>query len=472
MDPTSKPHGPGDPGLENPLDDANRILEQALADTDDPEKRAYCCLQLGVLMEEHNAFGSAARWYSRGHALEPLDGPLWYFLNNNLGYSLNQILRFPDAEGYCRAAIAVDGSRHNAYKNLGVSLTGQKRFAEAAASFVKATRTLPADRRALLCLEHLVAARPELLSAVPDLERDLADCRRAVQAIPPRGERIGLWPSWADLAAEEPRIELPVLVADRLPGWDLREENIPGREPAVVYVDSRGHHGAAAELRPPGPYRWTMVDLDDVPEAAIEMHDAAVAACQSGDFREGIDQFRRAHRLAPRWALPVYNAAWTALHNGKTDRARALFSWLDRMVPEGYWTTKTALDCLTREIAGEYPSGMYMAYLSIEREPDRTALTEQVVKQFPTFAPAWKDLAALRTSLAGREEAVTRGLESRPDRETKAFLHIHRAAALDSRGERTKARAPLQELITGSEGTIQTRAVASMMLFGMETSSR
>jgi len=91
-------------------------------------------------------------------------------------------------------------------------------------------------------------------------------------------------------------------------------------------------------------------------------------------------------------------------------------------------------------------------------------MMEEMVDLVPTFAPAWKDLAVLRTSPSGREEAVTRGFESRPDRETKAFLHIHHASLLNSQGRRDEARAVLQGILRGSEGTIQTRALANIVL--------
>jgi tetratricopeptide (TPR) repeat protein len=147
------------------------------------EGRAVCCLRLGLEMEDLEDFAAAVRWYSKGVLLEPLNGHLRYFLNNNLGYSLNQLGQFAEAEGYCRSAIGIDGCRHNAYKNLGVSLTGQKLYAEASGYFVKAIRAFPLDRRGLLCLERLLAERPELLSRIPSLQDDLNECRELDRSV-------------------------------------------------------------------------------------------------------------------------------------------------------------------------------------------------------------------------------------------------------------------------------------------------
>jgi len=167
----------------------------------------------------------------------------------------------------------------------------------------------------------------------------------------------------------------------------------------------------------------------------------------------------------------VYQAAWTALLRDKNKIAQRLYAWTDRMVPDGYWTTKTALDCLSREAAGEFPPHAYRAYVSLEHVPERAAMTEEMVELVPTFAPAWRDLAVLRTSPSGREEAIRKGFESRPDRETKAFLHIHHASFLNSVGKRAEARDVLQELLSGGESTIQTRALANLVLHRMATSA-
>ena len=171
---------PSNPAEESPapsaIDEVWRGLAE-LSSTQDPEELAARFLRLGIQMEGLEDFASACEFYSKGLSLDPQSAHTRYFLNNNIGYSLNQLRRFADAEPYCRTAIEVEGRRHNAYKNLGVSLTGQKRYAEASVCFVQATRACPGDRRALLCLERLVTEVPEILSLVPGLEKDLDECR-------------------------------------------------------------------------------------------------------------------------------------------------------------------------------------------------------------------------------------------------------------------------------------------------------
>jgi len=152
----------------------------------DSESVAAFCLRKGIEMEQVDEFDFACEFYAKGIALDPRSEDVRYFLNNNIGYSLNQLRRFDEAEPYCRTAIAIEARRHNAHKNLGVSLTGQKRYAEAAVHFVQATKACPADGRALLCLERLVVEVPEIMVLVPGIQNDLDECRtlRDVQSSP------------------------------------------------------------------------------------------------------------------------------------------------------------------------------------------------------------------------------------------------------------------------------------------------
>ena len=102
----------------------------------------------------------------------------WYFINNNLGFSLNIMERFAEAEPYCRRAMQSDPNRPNAYKNLGLSLAGQGQYREAAQCYVAATQINAADPRAFHLLMDLVKNHPELEY---DFETAAACCRKAVE---------------------------------------------------------------------------------------------------------------------------------------------------------------------------------------------------------------------------------------------------------------------------------------------------
>lgn len=157
--------------------DAVPYLRRLLATTEEPEEQAAHLLTLGQLMEQGGDLPAAADFYTRGLALRAGAAGVRYLLHNNLGYCLNQLGRYAEAEPLCRAAIALDPERYNAHKNLGVALEGQGRYAEAAECYVESTRRNPADPRALRHLETMLARHPELTAALPDLPANLEGCR-------------------------------------------------------------------------------------------------------------------------------------------------------------------------------------------------------------------------------------------------------------------------------------------------------
>ena len=120
------------------------------------EKKAQCYLAMGQLMEQMQNFEMAIKYYSQALSLEPINNQTWYFIHNNLGYCLNHFGRYREAQPYCCRAIKIDPLRHNAYKNLGISLEGQGDYANAAKCYIKAVQTNASDPRALRHLEELI----------------------------------------------------------------------------------------------------------------------------------------------------------------------------------------------------------------------------------------------------------------------------------------------------------------------------
>jgi Flp pilus assembly protein TadD len=144
---------------------------------DDLEKRAEIILALGQSAEVMRDYGLAVNFYRHALAHEPTDKTIWFFIHNNLGYSLMQLADFAEAEKFCRAATQIDPGRPNGHKNLGLAFQGQGRSREAAACFVAATQANAADARALGHLEALLAAHPELAA---EFGAQLECCRQAV----------------------------------------------------------------------------------------------------------------------------------------------------------------------------------------------------------------------------------------------------------------------------------------------------
>jgi tetratricopeptide (TPR) repeat protein len=137
-------------------------LRQIMARLPDAERKAACVLAMGQTMEQVQDYESAIGYYREALALEPVRTPTWFFLHNNLGFSLNTLGKYEEGEVYCRRAIEIDPTRPNGHKNLGMALAGQGNFREAAQCFVTATRVDASDRRSFDLLTKLLAEHPEL----------------------------------------------------------------------------------------------------------------------------------------------------------------------------------------------------------------------------------------------------------------------------------------------------------------------
>lgn len=61
------------------------------------------------------------------------------------------------------------------------ALSNQGRYADAARSYIRATRLCPADSRALAFLDDLFAGHKEIIEEIPDLPAQLHECHELVQ---------------------------------------------------------------------------------------------------------------------------------------------------------------------------------------------------------------------------------------------------------------------------------------------------
>ncbi len=152
--------------------------EEMLADPARPDDVARAHLTLGCIHEHEADWEAAIASYRLVLAKEPQDPTLQYYGNNNLGYSLIQLGRFDEAEAHCLAAIEVDGERHNAHKNLGLVYQGQRRWLDAALSFLTAYELNSRDPRAWHHLEQLLSSRPDLLRESASLREGVAAAKK------------------------------------------------------------------------------------------------------------------------------------------------------------------------------------------------------------------------------------------------------------------------------------------------------
>lgn len=165
--------------------DALRRLAELLARAAEPADRALLLLTMGQSSEKLGNYEGAAGHYEQARALEPADPWVAYFVHNNLGYCMNELGRFAEAERLCRRAIELDSARANAFKNLGIALQGLGRLADAARAFLDATWTTPRDGRAHALLEQLLEAHPALRETFGAEARSATEIVAAAQ-----GERV------------------------------------------------------------------------------------------------------------------------------------------------------------------------------------------------------------------------------------------------------------------------------------------
>ena len=159
-------------------DKALDSLRELMALEPELEEKAACVLAMGGNAEKQQNYKAAVQFYREALAMEPTRVDVWYFIHNNLGFSLNKLGQFGAGEQFCRTAIDIDAARPNGHKNLGIALHGQGRLVEAAQCFITATQVHSVDARSLQLLRDLLRHHGELeLEFGPELVR----CEQAVQ---------------------------------------------------------------------------------------------------------------------------------------------------------------------------------------------------------------------------------------------------------------------------------------------------
>ncbi|GLZ02784.1 hypothetical protein Acsp03_02510 [Actinomadura sp. NBRC 104412] len=205
-----------------------------------------------------------------------------------------------------------------------------------------------------------------------------------------------------------------------------------------------------------------------VPAEAQRLHQQARMAGQEGDYDGALRLLERAHAQAPDWPYPPYDAAFTYVLMGDIVQAERAYAQVDQMAPRGFFTCKTSLHILRRELAGELHEGFARAFLMLEFLDDpgrKRAILEGIVAQFPDFAPAWKELAGLLTDDPdARLRAIESGLAATPDAETKGQLLLNKALIVNQRGDRDEAVRMLRDLVADPESTLSTVSLAKMTL--------
>jgi tetratricopeptide (TPR) repeat protein len=168
----------------NKIAAATELLEGFIKGSKDVEQSAHCYLALGQIATDEQRHEAALSYFKAALELGPKRRKVLYVLHNNVGYCLNSLGCFSEGEKHCRTAIAIDWKRASAYRNLGLSLNGQKNLAGAAWALVEAINADESDNRARLVLEKLLALHPSLGPQCPWIIQTLSFDRSNTADVP------------------------------------------------------------------------------------------------------------------------------------------------------------------------------------------------------------------------------------------------------------------------------------------------
>jgi len=240
----------------------------------------------------------------------------------------------------------------------------------------------------------------------------------------------------------------------------------------LVFMDAAGRELSLDELKGfTGTLRWQIVGDERISAEAGRLHREARGAGERGDYPRALDLLEQAHQIAPGWAYPLYDMAFTHLLQGDTTRAEELYAQVDELEPRGFFTCKTTLDTLRREHAGRLFPGFCDAFVKLEWLGDQTqkqAVLRGIVARFPDFPPAWKQLSDLVTDPAERMQAVESGLAGAPDADTLGGLLVTKAGLMHHNGDHDAAIGILTELAADPASTLSTEAWARVALAGLD----
>ena len=105
---------------------------------------------------------------------------------------------------------------------------------------------------------------------------------------------------------------------------------------------------------------------------------------------------------------------------------------------------------------------MALEWISDPRQ--KANIVSQMVEKFPTFAPAWKELALQCDDTAEKLAAIEKGLAASPDRETEGILLINKALTLTEQGDGKAATSILGNLALNPDTTFANEHLAKQTL--------
>ena len=189
------------------------------------------------------------------------------------------------------------------------------------------------------------------------------------------------------------------------------------REPiALTLTDDQGHEMKPDDLADyTGTVNWSIADPKNIPEAARELLNRGREAGAAENYQEALRLFAQAAQIAPGWAYPIYESAFTYLLMGDLGRAERDYLQVEKLEPRGFFTYQSELDCVRRERNGEFASGTCQTYVLLADMPasdQKRSLLQKLLDRSPSLAPAWQKFAGLCETDHDKIVAIEKGLAS------------------------------------------------------------
>lgn len=234
----------------------------------------------------------------------------------------------------------------------------------------------------------------------------------------------------------------------------------------VIYTNKKGKKLTRQDLEEltltPNSGDW------EVSQQALQLHQEGRQLGAAGQYGKAIAKLQEAAEEAPEWPYPVYDQAFTYLLMKDFPKALQTYKKVDLMAPEGFFTTKTAIDALSKERLGELPAGIYLLYMQIEwsqNQEEKVHLIDLMLGKAPEFAALWKEKALTVEDENKRLEYLEKGLKCDPDPETRGVLLANKAIILYKRGRHDEATALMGELVMDKKNEpTSARAFARLIL--------
>ncbi|SNR17465.1 tetratricopeptide repeat protein [Tenacibaculum jejuense] len=235
----------------------------------------------------------------------------------------------------------------------------------------------------------------------------------------------------------------------------------------IKFTDQQGNEISKEELsQATGRYNYAVYSKNKSSDKAKKLHQKAREYGQKGDYTEAISHLEEAIHDSPEWAYPYYDLAYTYLLNDDFEKALKYYELTDKVAPNGFFTSKTAVDVLRKEKKGVFSEGLYKNYMTLEwidNPQEKAQMLKLLVDNYPSLAPAWKDYSNF---LEGEErlQAIEKGLNENPDIETEGVLTINKALVLNLNGQFNEAKELLMQVIFNSKSTFGNQELAKLVL--------